>query len=92
VIQVQVRVPDEAVAQVKRLARERKTTEADVWRGVVERGLNYETSNSALIETIAKSLIENLCITRRLAAETDESINTKGRADAKRLLQELGIL
>ena len=91
-IQVQIHFPDDVVAQVKRLAKERKTTEASVWRVVVERGLNYELSNSALIEAIAKSLVENLCITRRLAAETDENIVTKGRADAKHLLEKMGLL
>ena len=83
---VTFRISDPIGARVLALASEHKVKPSDMWRLLVMRGLDAESTLTI------KYLVESLCVTRRLAASVDIELLKKAQADADDILARLGVI
>ena len=90
-IAVTVKFPDDIVAYVRRLARQRHIREAQVWRELVTEGIQGVELNAGLHKTAFNLAVQNLCISRRVAGHLDESLIELAREDARRTLQDMEV-
>ena len=90
-LSVTVRYPEEFVATVRRLAKQRRVDEAVIWRELVATGIQRTDTDNGLIQTAFNLTIQNLCLSRRVAGHLDESLIDLAKEDAKRTLEEIGV-
>lgn len=81
---INLRVPDKVAKEVKALAGRRGTQESEMWRTLIQRGLDADNHLSIHV------MIETLCLARRQAAFHDREILKKAKDDARHILREIG--
>lgn len=90
-LSVTVRYPEEFVAYVRRLAKQRRIEEAAIWRELVATGIQRTDVDEGLTKTAFNLTIQTLCLTRRMAGHLDEEIIDLAKQDARRTLEEIGV-
>jgi len=80
---ISLRLPDELVRRIKLMAKERGSSDSEMMRVLMLRGLDQEGSLNT------KLLLESLCLARRIAAVHDIELIEKARNDAQVLLEQI---
>ena len=86
--QITVRVPDDTVNLVVKLARKRGVNEADVWRELIDHGCSGFDHTQEKLDLIIRSSIQALTICRRFAGTIDEGLVLQAAEDAQSLIKK----
>ncbi len=86
---VTVRYPEEVVSYVRRMAKRRHVSDAQIWRDLVVAGIQQSQADDGLLRSVLNVAIQDLCINRRVAGHIDESLIDLTQQDARRALESL---
>jgi len=91
-ISITARFPEDNVAYVRRVAKERGVNDAQVWRELVEKGIYQHHAEEHRLWTILRLTVRTLCAVHGIAERVDTSIIKIAEQEARKALEMENIL
>lgn len=86
---VSVRYPAEVVEYVKSKAKKMGLEDSEMWRLIVEKGIESIEEHDTVLNNILKVSVQSLCLNRRLAGNADTELVVAAQEDAKSILRKI---
>lgn len=86
---VTIRVPEETLDFVRREARNRRISSADMWRQLIETGVQGSDNVLSEIQSNLRVTIQALCMSQRVAHHLNQDLVEKAREDARTLIERM---